>query len=553
MNLFQGIRSRKTVAFYFVSALWLLLSASAMAFGQYPAHNDIPFRFIDPRYSMSGACTDDTTCNAEADKYLQAIGVYKPGTTTPTTDRGTRSAWKASLGFSADPTKPNPGELHAVYWNAGDLELGRDMHCISKEITQPFGHLNRVVAQKYACYVTNFRVNTGTVTGNAFSGTPDIGASIANAAKNITPVATVAMEVTFTPVFRLSMGPLTPGFTWVKSNVEFIAFNEQSSKAPFNQSVDGLPFSPELDTNAGVTAQLPTHPGKASPGTCLVCHGGHYVGSTDPAGARVEGGNFLPFNTAATNFNYTTDSTLSQFSEANQREAFRQLNQFVLSTQPSATTIPDLVNGWYAWCGGVGAAGCYIDDGANAFIPDLASGGAQCGTSITDRQSQTCGWATGAPVNPAEKPNGLTHKVYHDVAAVYCRTCHVAIPGAKNVEQFNDWRGILATGQETPPLVQSAVASTNVMPLAEVPYNRYGKDLTAQNEFNSFFSNQPSACVASCDTNNNKCNANCNVTEGQCMQGAHSVSDRQECIKEKKSCAQGCGSTRATCVSACSF
>ena len=43
-------------------------------------------RFIDPIITMgsNGVCNSDATCNTEAEKYLQAIGVYQPNTTTGT-------------------------------------------------------------------------------------------------------------------------------------------------------------------------------------------------------------------------------------------------------------------------------------------------------------------------------------------------------------------------------------------------------------------------------------------------------------------------------------
>ena len=62
------------------------------------------------------------------------------------------------------------------------------------------------------------------------------------------------------------------------------------------------------------------------------------------------------------------------------------------------------------------------------------------------------------------------------------------------------------------PEVQSAVAN-NLMPFAEVPYNRYWNDNLAKNQLNSFFSSKPSACVNGCDT----CSTQCNVAEGSCM------------------------------------
>jgi mono/diheme cytochrome c family protein len=509
-----------------VPAALFALCLSNLVHAQTPTHVGT---FIDPSLVMGSACGTDN-CVGESIKYLQAIGVYEPGTTTPTADRGTSSAWKASHGFSADPTKPNPGELRAVYWNAGDLALGRDMHCITKDTTQNIGRFSRLLAQTYACYVTNFRVNTPVV-ANVFAGTPDIQTSISNAAQNTTALATVAMEVTFTPVFHGRLPPLGVKLPMAPSNVEFIAFDEQNG---------GIPFNPALDTEGP----------KAAPGNCMACHGGQYVSSQQSGGPHTQNSNFLPFNTNPTNFNYS--NTLPQFSETSQREAFRKLNEFVLATQPAAPTIADLISGWYEWCGGINTAGCYIEDAGNAFLPDLPTGGALCGASLTDEQTQTCGWRTGVPVDSTQKPASLTHNVYQKVAAPYCRGCHVAAPGVANVEQFNNWRGLSINGQQPTPPAQSVV-TLHLMPDAEQPFKKYWSDSNAQNLFNEFFSNLPSACVASCNTGANTCSNGCNVAEGQCFQGAHNGPDRGECAREKLSCSNACGHALPACINACPF
>ena len=177
-------------------------------------------RFIDPIYTMSGACSSDTTCNTEAEKYLQAIGVYQPNSTTGTADRGTSTAWKTTMGFSTVKGTLNPGEIRAVYWNAGDLALGRDMHCIIKKVT---GGLFGLKSQTFACYVTNYRENTNVPSGNVFTGSPNVAQSIVDAASNVPPsmagqaLATVAMEQTFTYP-RLISAALPP--------INFIAFDE---------------------------------------------------------------------------------------------------------------------------------------------------------------------------------------------------------------------------------------------------------------------------------------------------------------------------------------
>jgi hypothetical protein len=120
--------------------------------------------FIDPlQTELLAACgtlDSDTNCQTalqnEANSYYGAIGVYKPGTTTPDTSptagpggRGTFGAWKTQNQFAATPS-PQPGlqggTVRAVYFNAHDLGLGRDMNCRD----------NSSGSQTWiACYVTN--------------------------------------------------------------------------------------------------------------------------------------------------------------------------------------------------------------------------------------------------------------------------------------------------------------------------------------------------------------------------------------------------------------
>lgn len=170
-------------------------------------------------------------------------------------------------------------------------------------------------------------------------------------------------------------------------------------------------------------------------------------------------------------------------------------------------------------------------------------GNSTCATTSPGLQQQTCGWLHGQPVNPPEKPASLTAHVYQNVAGIYCRTCHVALPLQKNIEQFNDWMA-----PSVSPEVQLVVAN-NLMPFAEVPYNRYWNDSLAKNQFNSLFSSKPSACVNSCDT----CGIQCNLDEQTCLASAHSVSERQQCIRAQTSCTASCSSNHGSCVNACSY
>ncbi len=96
-----------------------------------------PPDFLDPALMIgfAGGCTDSNlaACDKEAQAYYQALGIFDANNNPQGSfkDFGT---WKAAWGFSNDPTKPNiaEGEIRAVYYNNGDLQFGRDMHCLAK-------------------------------------------------------------------------------------------------------------------------------------------------------------------------------------------------------------------------------------------------------------------------------------------------------------------------------------------------------------------------------------------------------------------------------------
>lgn len=76
----------------------------------------------------------------ESGQYYTSIGAI--GNQDPALNKDTLSKWKTANGFNNDT-----GILKVIYFNGGDLETGRKMHC-RKVIESPI--------EKSACYVTNF-------------------------------------------------------------------------------------------------------------------------------------------------------------------------------------------------------------------------------------------------------------------------------------------------------------------------------------------------------------------------------------------------------------
>jgi hypothetical protein len=174
-----------------------------------PAHSGL---FIDPTARMLGACTDEQSCEAEAELYYKAIGALNsdsqpkstpPGTFTHPAATGTFKGWKSAYGFSADPTQPASGEIRAVYYNNGDLQFGRDMHCRMNSTSS---------AVIVACYVSNYDDGI-----RPYGSDPQ--KAISRAAFNILRAGTVAMVSQFSRQSALVQPP--QNFA-----VQFYFFNE---------------------------------------------------------------------------------------------------------------------------------------------------------------------------------------------------------------------------------------------------------------------------------------------------------------------------------------
>jgi hypothetical protein len=233
----------------------------------------------------------------------------------PPIAKNTLDEWKQANGFN-DRRPILGGPLRAVYFNAGDLNIGRDMHCNQN-------------GQNIACYVSNYsrspfnadEANVQLSLAGAISG-------VHSSANGF--LATVAMEVSLAN----------------PSNVKFYVYGQGDSATGFAI----------LDTESNA---LNHFTGGYSPFNCLACHGGNY----DPTTNTVQGAALLPFDVYS--FRY---STQPGYTQADQEEPLRRLNALVRSTRPNlpagADGIVTFIDGMYA--GQVGVQGAKAN---NSWMP----------------------------------------------------------------------------------------------------------------------------------------------------------------------------------------
>lgn len=297
-----------------------------------------------------------------------------PGPTSPTDEANYSAAvdaWASAYNTFTDFKNgngfPANDEASAVYFNNGDLKLGRDMHC-------------RVASGgRVACYVSNYNDKAQPPAG-AGPALVAAGAAHTSGSTNLL-FATVAMI-------------WDPAKT-VDTSVQFWVYN-----AGGNRVTEAL-----LDSEGA----------KPVPSICVACHGGYYDAAGDHLAHQAR---FLPFDiasfkTADDVFDPPTVSAfgLDAFTRPNQLGAFRGLNALVRQTDAgrglSHNAVLELIDGWYGNCGGVTNNSC------NACL-----GGATCPDSFVSAFRPT-------PWNA----NGQTQALYDNVVHPYCRGCHVMQPG----------------------------------------------------------------------------------------------------------------------------
>jgi hypothetical protein len=148
---------------------------------------------------------------------------------------------------------------------------------------------------------------------------------------------------------------------------------------------------------------------KFVPGTCVVCHGGdHYAGKFPEHGTGFAnvGGHFLPYD--AGNFEFASTTGLQK---CDQEDAIYHLNQNILNGGPPQAETK-LIKAWYTTKGSV-------------TCPATV-------TKVLNEDYVPASWVS------ASAPSAVSF--YKNVIARSCRTCHTALNGGFN---FDDYANIV--------------------------------------------------------------------------------------------------------------
>jgi hypothetical protein len=193
------------------------------------------------------------------------------------------------------------GEALAIYYNAGDLGIGREMHCRAFQTTG------------VACYVSNYG---------------EFGRPLAEALDD-----TVARRDSFATVAMVYRPPIS-----APDSVQFLVYGGNGALA--------------------TSAPLDTHGDNPSiPQNCLNCHGAQSL--YDPVTHRVIGGaRFLPFDPGAFVF-----PDVAGLRRADQEESLRRLNVLVDRAGPTAAT-RELIAAMYGGPGKVDVANTRANEAA---------------------------------------------------------------------------------------------------------------------------------------------------------------------------------------------
>jgi hypothetical protein len=334
-----------------------------------------------------------------------------------------RSTMTGFLGVNGFPPVWPGAEIRARYFNAGDLRVGRDMHC--REVTACDGTAPLCttgspacgVVVRRACYVTNYFASSfAPLAITAFAAGPGgpAGPAFADLQSGTNPRATVAMEA-------LAFDPAT-----FNCNV---ANPVPPTGAPPANWVRFYVYDPITNAVASQVA-LDSEGGRNVPGACLTCHGGQV---TQHLGSQVVGSYFLPFDVGSFFFPTTPGLTYTS-----QEDDFRQLNQLVMATNPTPG-IQELITGFYR-----------RDDVSGA---PLATAGLTVPGSTANIDFVPRGWAG-------------HESTYTAVPRRSCRTCHLAQP-------FVQWPTFADFAQSGAIFAACPAPSPGprpYMPQAEVPW-----------------------------------------------------------------------------------
>jgi hypothetical protein len=325
---------------------------------------------------------------AETQQYYDKIGAG------PGAPLSTLAGFKSHFGFG------NPGgdEVTALYYNEGDLGLGRLMTCRSFPVLAWLEYdgtrFRKVYDNGHACYVTNFGKDAAgkAAFGGALPSTTALSQAVTgyDSPAIADPIATVAMV--YQPCTILS--PCAAG------HINFIVYagaNDPSSTPQGNTLL-----SATLDDHGSSFGS-----NESIPGNCLACHGAGNAGY-DPSTHTITGSpQFLPFDVQS--FRYSSDP---RFTRAAQEGVFRSLNAHVYGSGPSPA-IAELLEGMYKSASGPGPSSSPTAD--DTFVP--------------------AGW----------QGSRASKALYEEVVKPYCRTCHVSRNDSRAWQTFASFTGAAQT------------------------------------------------------------------------------------------------------------
>jgi hypothetical protein len=246
-------------------------------------------------------------------------------------------------------------EVSAIYYNQGDLGLGRAMHCRSfSDGGNPTGGR--------ACYVTNYsKINNAVVFGGSDSNVANaLAQTIAGETLNDTTGKVASVAMTYTPSDKVNP-------------VKFIVYGPDDSLQPFAQ----LDYGP---TGHGGNTAVPNN--------CLTCHGadGEVQMSAHPYSTSKA--HFLPFD----EFSFRYSQVNANYSQAAQEDKFRQLNAHVLAANPTSA-ITEMLTGIYQLNGQQVGPNNPMATATDSFVPTGWNGSKaqqRLYTYVVKRYCRTC-------------------------------------------------------------------------------------------------------------------------------------------------------------------
>ncbi len=266
------------------------LNKKACLTSQQQLPNQGPDQNCNSTTDLAGTITKSDTTN-----YYQAIGAPQ-----------TLDCFKAEFGFGNNghcanyPVVANASPIDAIYYNVGDLGVGRHMHC--QTLDGWFDEATGWWRTGVACYVSNYSAQT-----DAY-GLPSFGADSTTAIGLAVYDARRGNEAqAFATVAMVYLRPLFPGAD--NNTVRFMVYDGNGNLSP-EARLDSTAFNTGVPTN------------------CTVCHGGRL----DTVAHAVSGAAFLPFDPD----NLAFSSAYPESDPGALVPTLRALNKLVLTTNPPA-------------------------------------------------------------------------------------------------------------------------------------------------------------------------------------------------------------------------